>query len=674
MTTSVDIEKLREEIRYHEHQYYVLDAPQIADAEYDAMLLRLREFEAQHPELITPDSPTRRVGGGVLEGFAKVTHNSPMLSIRTETDTSDKPIVDFDQRVRSALGLKSDDRLLYDAEVKYDGLAVSLWYQDGVLVRAATRGDGVVGEDVTANVRVISEIPLKLHEGYLDIPHFLEVRGEVYMKLALFNALNEKRKEAGQPLFVNPRNAAAGSLRQLNPAVVKERKLSFFAYSITTIEPSTLSQVIDTQSRALVTLAGYGFPVFSFGKTTRADGLFDFYKEVEVLRSGLPFDIDGVVYKVNDLALQKKLGVAGREPRWAIAHKFPPQERCTKVLAIDVQVGRTGKLTPVAKVEPVFVGGVTVSSITLHNESEVLRKDVRVGDIAVVRRAGDVIPEIVSSGGLRHNERSVFKMPERCPVCDGKVIKEEGQADHRCSENLTCPAQLKQAILHFAQRKAMNIEGLGDSLVDKLVDMGWVKSISEIYLLSRTSLELLAGYGAKASAKLILAIEKSKKTTLARFLYALGIRHVGESTAKDLAAYFGSLQPIMKASVEELQQVPDVGKVVATSIYQFFNDERSLVAVGRLIASGVEWDESQPQLVEKPLAGQSVVITGTLPTLSREEMQEKLETAGARVSGSVSKNTSFLVAGENAGSKLDKARELNIRVVNEQEALQLIQG
>jgi DNA ligase (NAD+) len=670
---------LRELLHHHAHQYYVLDAPEIPDAEYDKLFRELQELEQQHPELRTPDSPTQRVGGAVLEGFAKVRHKVPMLSIRTETDIEATGAQNFDGRVRRELGLaETDPTIEYVAELKFDGLAISLRYEHGVLVQAATRGDGEVGEDVTQNIRTVGQIPLKLHGR--DIPPVLEVRGEVYMRRDDFERLNESQREkiAGgaknEKTFVNPRNAAAGAVRQLDPAIARQRPLSFFAYGWGEIQGGP---EFATHYEVLQALKRWGVPVSD--RTVIAQGAQDlvkYHQAVGAARDSLPFDIDGVVYKVNSLALQKQLGFVTREPRWAVAHKFPAQEQVTVVQDIAVYVGRTGKLTPVAHLRPVFVGGVTVTNATLHNEDEARRKDVRVGDTVIVRRAGDVIPEVVSVlPDKRVKDAPVFTMPRTCPVCGSAAVREEGEADYRCTGGLFCSAQRKHAILHFAQRRALDIEGLGEKLVDQMVDAGVIRVLPDLYRLGLQGLVALERMGEKSAQNLLAALEKSKATTLPRFLFGLGIRHVGESTARDLARHFGKLDAIMGASVEQLLEVPDVGPIVAESIHAFFQQPHNREVIEQLRACGVHWEESEPAVqAPKPLAGKTVVLTGTLPTLSRDEAKDLLEAAGAKVAGSVSKKTDYVVAGAEAGSKLDKARELGVAVLDEDGLRQLLAG
>jgi DNA ligase (NAD+) len=663
------VDALREVLHHHAHRYYVLDEPEIPDAEYDALFRELQALEENHPELLTPDSPTQRVGGRVLEGFAKVRHVVPMLSIRTETDIEASGARNFDARVRRELGLaEGEPPVEYVAELKFDGLAINLRYERGVLVQAATRGDGEIGEDVTQNIRTIGQIPLRLPQ---DAPPVLEVRGEVYMRRDDFEKLNELQREKiargakNEKTFVNPRNAAAGAVRQLDPAIARQRPLSFYAYGWGEIQGGPEFQ---THHELLQALKDWGLPVSGRVKVAQgADDLVAYHQEVGAVRDQLPFDIDGVVYKVNSLALQKRLGFVTREPRWAVAHKFPAQEQTTTVESIDVQVGRTGKLTPVAKLAPVFVGGVTVTNATLHNEDEARRKDVRVGDTVIVRRAGDVIPEVVAVvPDKRQGHPPQFTMPRTCPVCGSEAVREEGEADYRCTGGLFCGAQRKQAILHFAQRRAMDVEGLGEKLVDQLVDSHVIRTLPDLYRLGLANLVALERMGEKSAQNLLAGLEKSKATTLPRFLYALGIRHVGEATAKDLARHFGKLDAILEATQEQLLEVPDVGPIVAESLHTFLQQPHNREVIEQLRACGVHWEEGEPAAqAPKPLAGKTVVLTGTLPTLSRDEAKEMLEAAGAKVAGSVSKKTDYVIAGAEAGSKLDKARELGVAVLDE---------
>jgi DNA ligase (NAD+) len=656
--------ELRALLQHHAHRYYVLDAPEIADAEYDRLFQELQAIEEAHPELRTPDSPTQRILGKVLDGFTPVRHAVPMLSIRTETDTTAGGAEAFDARVRRELALPADAPPVdYACELKFDGLAINLRYERGVLVQAATRGDGETGEDVTQNIRTIGAIPLRLLGCEAAV---IEVRGEVYLRRDDFEALNQRQREQGEKTFVNPRNAAAGAVRQLDPAIAAQRPLSFFAYGLGDVQgwplPATHSGLLDA-------LATIGLPVSAERSVVKgARGLVDFHQRIAALRDALPFDIDGVVYKVDSRALQQQLGFVSREPRWAVAHKYPAQEQQTRLNAIEVQVGRTGKLTPVAKLEPVFVGGTTVSNATLHNLFELRRKGVRIGDTVIVRRAGDVIPEVVGRvPALRPAYVPNFRMPRQCPVCGSAVVREKGGIDHRCSGGLYCPAQRKQAILHFAGRRAMDIEGLGDKLVDQLVEGGVIRTLPELYTLGVGSLAALDRMADKSAAKLVAALEQSKTTTLARFLYALGIRHVGETTAKDLARHFGAIDRLMDASVGQLLEVADVGPVVAQAIHTFFAQPHNREVVERLRAAGITWPEhdGDADRTPKPLAGQTFVLTGALPTLAREEAKALIEAGGGKVTSSVSKKTHYVVAGDEAGSKLDKARSLGVAVIDE---------
>jgi DNA ligase (NAD+) len=666
---------LRRELARYDHAYYVLDAPEVPDAEYDRLFRELQALESEYPELATPDSPTLRVGGKPLDAFVPVRHAVPMLSIRTETDTGATGATAFDARVRRELGLtEADPPLRYSAELKFDGLAVSLRYESGVLVRAATRGDGETGEDVTQNVRTIGEIPLRL--AHLSVP-VLEVRGEVYMRRDRFDALNARQREAGEKTFVNPRNAAAGAVRQLDPTIAARRPLSFFAYGLGEVVgweiPSTHSGVLDA-------LAAQGLPVSADrAVVSGGDALAAFHREVGVRRDALPFDIDGVVYKVDDLALQQRLGFVTREPRWAVAHKYPAQEQLTIVRDIEIQVGRTGKLTPVAKLEPVFVGGTTVSNATLHNEDETRRKDVRVGDTVIVRRAGDVIPEVARvvierrppDAGPPFDMHSV--LGGCCPVCQSAIVREEGEVDWRCSGGLYCPAQRKQALLHFASRRAMDIEGLGDKVVDQLVDQSLVRTPADLYGLTPVTLVALDRMGEKSAGNLVDAIAKSRHTTLPRFLFSLGIRHVGEATARDLARHFGDLAPILAATPEELLLVPDVGPIVARSIALFFAQPHNREVIDGLRGAGVEWPLlARTPREAQPFAGLTFVLTGTLPDLAREDAKARIEALGGKVAGSVSAKTSYVVAGADPGSKLEKAQTLGVKVLDQDALLTMI--
>ena len=668
---------LRQEIERHNHAYYVLDAPTIPDAEYDRLFQALQALEAAHPELATPDSPTRRVGGQALDGFDKVHHVIPMLSIRTETDTTASGARAFDMLVQKKLEQlyrtgKLDAAsialpITYHAELKFDGLAISLRYEQGVLIQAATRGDGETGEDVTQNVRTIHSVPLRLTGA---VPAVLEVRGEVYMRRIDFERYNETQRAAGKPMLVNPRNGAAGSIRQLDPRLCAQRPLSFFAYGLGAVQGWADAPL--THSATLDALAGFGLPVCEVRALCHgAEDLIAFHDAVEARRNQLGFDIDGVVYKVDSLHLQAALGFASREPNWAVAHKYPAQEALTEIEAIEVQVGRTGALTPVARLAPVFVGGVTVTNATLHNQDEIDRKDVRVGDTVIVRRAGDVIPEVVSVVFDRRRQPapprfSILGSYPVCPECGSHVVRLDDEAAVRCTGGLYCPAQRKQALLHFASRRAMDIEGLGDKLVDQLVERGLVHSPADLYALDQTTLAGLERMAEKSATNLVSAIRASKTTTLARFIFALGIRNVGETTAKDLARHFGSLDALIAAQEDTLLAVRDVGPVVAESIRQFFAEPHNLDVVRRLREAGVGWPETSGDAKpEGTLAGKTLVLTGTLPTLTRDIARDMIEAAGGKVVGSVSKQADYLVAGEAAGSKLEKAQALGVTILDE---------
>ena len=658
---------LRAEIERLDHHYYVLDAQLVPDAEYDRLFRELQSLEQRHPELRLPDSPTQRVGGRVAEAFAPVRHALPMLSIRTETDTGPSGAIAFDARVRRELGLaESDPPVEYAAELKFDGLAINLRYEAGVLVCAATRGDGESGEDVTENVRTVGQIPLRLRTA--SPPEVLEVRGEIYMKRADFARFNARALAAGEKTLVNPRNGAAGSIRQLDSRIAASRPLSFFAYGLGEVRGWTIPA---THAGVLDALSAFGLPVCDVrAVVSGAQALADFHSAVSERRASLPFDIDGVVYKVNRRDLQKQLGFVSREPRWAVAHKYPAEEAVTRLLDIEVQVGRTGALTPVARLEPVFVGGVTVTNATLHNQDEIDRKDVRVGDAVIVRRAGDVIPEVVGPVRDRRTEDLPrFNLLERfpiCPVCGSHVVRGEDEAVARCTGGLYCPAQRKQALLHFASRRAMDIEGLGDKLVEQLVDAGIVRTPADLFKLGLMALAGLERMGEKSATNLLAAIDRSRHTTLARFVFALGIRNVGETTAKDLARHFGSLDRILDADTAALTMVPDIGPVVARCIAEFCAEPHNRQVIDDLRAAGVHWAEGAPQQsVAGRLAGRVIVLTGTLPTLAREEAKALIEAAGGKVSGSVSKKTDYVVAGAEAGSKLEKAQALGVPVVDE---------
>ncbi|MCL4471660.1 MAG: NAD-dependent DNA ligase LigA [Sulfuricella sp.] len=657
---------LREEIERHNYLYYVLDAPAIPDAEYDRLFRELERLEAEFPQLATPDSPTQRIGAAPLSGFSQLTHRVPMLSLNNAF--AEEEVAAFDRRVREGLVVAEVD---YAVEPKFDGLAISLVYENGVLVQGATRGDGYTGEDVTANLRTIKAIPLRLHAA--QPPRLLEVRGEVLILKADFDRLNRQQREKGEKEFANPRNAAAGSLRQLDPRITATRPLTFFAYGLGSAEGVILPR---TQSAVMDYLETLRVPVCRERKVVRGHaGLLDYYRTIGARRDSLPYDIDGVVYKVNDLGWQERLGFVARAPRFAVAHKFPAQEAMTELLGIEVQVGRTGALTPVARLKPVFVGGATVTNATLHNEDEIRRKDVRIGDTVVVRRAGDVIPEVVAVVGERRPAAArEFIMPATCPVCGSRVVRLPDEAAARCSGGLFCPAQRKQAILHFASRRALDIEGMGDKLVDQLVDKELVHTPADIYRLGMNALANLDRMAEKSAGNLLSAIEASKKTTLARFVYALGIRNVGEATAKELARHFGGLDPLMAANEEALQQVPDIGPVVAQSIAQFFGEPHNREVIAQLIAAGVHWNEGAGVAAStSAISGKTFVLTGTLPTLTRDEAKEKIEALGGKVSGSVSGKTGYVVAGADPGSKLAKAQELGVTILDESGLMELLE-
>ena len=663
---------LRREIELANFNYYVKDSPSIPDAEYDRLFRELQALEAQHPALATADSPTQRVGGAVRSDLPKVGHAVPMLSIRTQTDSQSSGATTFDSRIRRELKLSPEaPPVEYNAELKYDGIAISLRYEKGILARAATRGDGQVGEDVTPNVKTIRSVPLRLKSG--RPPAVLEVRGEIFMRRADFDKLNDRQRAAADKVFVNPRNAAAGFVRQLDSRITANRPLTCYAYGLGEIEGWKLPP---TQSAILDALRDLGLPVSDERAVARgAEGLLAFHVRIASLRDKLPFDIDGVIYKVNDIELQNRLGFVSREPRWAVAHKFPAQEEQTQVLGIEVQVGRTGKLTPVGKLAPVFVGGVTVSNVTLHNEDFIKSLDLRIGDTVIVRRAGDVIPQIVAvRAELRPKGAASFSMPKRCPVCDSAVVQDEGEKDHRCSAGLYCAAQRKQALLHFAGRRAIDIEGLGEKLVDQLVDAGLVKTPADLYRLDLPTLSNLERMAEKSATNVLEAIEKSKKTTLSRFIFALGIRNVGETTARDLARHFGKLDSLMRADETQLQEAPDVGPVVAQSVTHFFAEHHNREIIAQMRTAGVRWPETAiERAAAPPLAAKTFVLTGTLPNLTREEAKERIEAQGGKVAGSVSKKTDYVVAGVDPGSKLEKARELGVAVLDERGLLELLE-
>ncbi len=674
-------EYLRVQLRHHNQLYYEQDAPEVTDAEYDKLFQELQALETDYPALAIPDSPTRRVGGKPVAAFAQARHSVPMLSIQTETDNTAAGAFTFDTRVRKELGLAaSDPPVEYSAELKFDGLAVSLRYENGLLTRASTRGDGEVGEDVTANIRTMQQIPKRLNTA--NPPPVLEIRGEVYLALKDFESMNQRQQTRQEKLYVNPRNAAAGSLRQLDPSITAERPLSFFAYGLgeISLEKAQGWQLPATHSGLLDELQALGLPVCAERIVSQgAQELADFHDRVAQQRSQLPFDIDGVVYKVNSLALQRELGFRTREPRWAVAHKYPPQEALTQIESIAVQVGRTGTLTPVARLKPVFVGGVLVSNATLHNQDEIDRKDVRVGDTVVVRRAGDVIPEVVRTIAEQRPANTVkFDLMAQfpvCPECGSHVVREEGEAAARCSGGLFCPAQRKQALLHFASRRAMDIEGLGEKLVDQLVDGGFVQTLADLYDADKVNVAMLTGLDrmAEKSAQNIMdALQNSHGQPLARFIYALGIRNIGEATAKDLARVFGRLEALQHADLETLQNIRDVGPIVADSIIQFFCEPHNTEVVQRLYQAVKPLEHAGTQEAAGKLKGMTLVLTGALPNLTRDEAQARIEAEGGKVSSSVSKKTSYVVAGSDAGSKLERANELGITVLDEAGLLSLL--
>jgi DNA ligase (NAD+) len=655
------IVELREQIERHDYRYYVLDDPEISDARYDALLAELRELEAAHPELVAPDSPTQRVGGAPSAAFGEVVHAVPMLSL--DNAFTEQDVLDFDRRVRERLDVEAVE---YSAEPKIDGLAISLRYEHGQLVQAATRGDGTRGEDVTANVRAIRSVPLALRGR--QRPPLLEVRGEVYMTRRSFEQLNRRAAERDEKTFVNPRNAAAGSLRQLDPGVTASRSLDLFCYGVGATDGWTVPRRHGEVLGALRELGLRTCPQIEVVEGVR--GALDYYARMGRRRDSLGYDIDGVVYKVDRLDWQRDLGFVARAPRWAVAHKFPAQEETTVVRDVEFQVGRTGALTPVARLEPVFVGGVTVSNVTLHNMDELARKDVRIGDTVVVRRAGDVIPEVVRVvTESRPREAREVVLPRRCPVCGSHVTRTEGEAVARCSGGLVCSAQRREALRHFASRRAMDIEGLGDKLVEQLVDTGRVGTPADLYSLTADELAGLERMGPKSAANLVEALERSKHTTLPRFLFALGIRDVGESTALALATHFGRLESLESATLEEIQLVRDVGPIVAAHVRDFFDEVRNRKVIDALRRHGVRWPDAEPAVAagEGALSGETVVITGTLATMTRDEARDAARAAGATVTDSVSRKTTLLVVGAEAGSKLRKAQELGVAIVDEDE-------
>ncbi|MBX9496163.1 NAD-dependent DNA ligase LigA [Yersinia enterocolitica] len=661
------INQLRTSLRHHEHLYHVLDAPEIPDAEYDRLMQQLRELEAQHPELITNDSPTQRVGAAPLDAFEQVKHEVPMLSLDNVFD--EESYLAFDKRVHDRL--KRADPLTFCCELKLDGLAVSLLYEDGELVRAATRGDGTTGENITANVRTIRAIPLRLQGDKL--PRRVEVRGEVFMPLAGFEQLNDEARRKGGKVFANPRNAAAGSLRQLDPRITAKRPLTFFCYGVGLLEGGELPR---SHIQRLMQFKAWGLPVSERVKLcTGSEQVIAFYRQVEQDRGGLGFDIDGVVIKVDSLDLQEQLGFVARAPRWATAFKFPAQEQITQVREVEFQVGRTGAITPVARLEPVQVAGVIVSNATLHNADEIERLGLRIGDTVIVRRAGDVIPQVVGVVmDQRPQDAKEITFPEHCPVCGSDIERVEGEAVARCTGGLFCAAQRKEALKHFVSRRALDVDGMGDKIIEQLVEKQYVENPADLFTLTAGKLTGLDRMGPKSAQNLIVALEKAKQTTFARFLYALGIREVGEATAANLAAHFRNLENLRAADIEALKSVPDVGEVVARHVVNFLGEEHNQKVIEAL-EKVITWPEPQQIIAEEidsPFAGKTVVLTGSLTILSRDEAKDRLAALGAKVSGSVSKKTDLVIAGEAAGSKLAKAQELGITVIDEAEMIRLL--
>ncbi|MGA3083748.1 MAG: NAD-dependent DNA ligase LigA [Thermodesulfobacteriota bacterium] len=658
------IQELRTQLHYHNYRYYVLDDPEISDAQYDRLLRELEDLETRHPEWITPDSPTQRVGAKPADKFQAVAHSIPMLSL--ENGFNHDEVLEFDRRIKRFL--KNDQEIEYTAEPKMDGLAIELIYEKGILIQSSTRGDGIMGEEITQNVRTIHAIPLRLLDTKVPPPDRLEVRGEVYIKIKDFKEYNRKREDAGEAPFANPRNAAAGSLRQLDPKITAQRPLHFFAYGLGLVNGQTFS----SQWEVLQTLPNWGLPVNSHIR--RCSGIkecLEFCEEMGTQRHNLPYEIDGVVLKVNPFALQEQLGIKSRSPRWALAFKFQPSQETTQILTIEVQVGRTGTLTPVAHLKPVIVGGVEVSRATLHNQDEVERKDIRIGDTVVIQRAGEVIPEVVKVvTSMRRGHEKPFVIPEKCPVCESPVVRLPGEATHRCS-NPNCPAQLKESIRHFASKGAMDIEGLGEKMIDQLVDKKLVRDYGDLFYLSRDTLISLERLADKSTNNLIQALENSKQTQLNRFIYALGIRHVGEHLSRLLAGHFGSLKAFMEISEDELTAIREVGPQVARSIRTFFDNPRNIEVIEKILAAGVDIEEKKP-LRNRPLAGKTFVLTGRLEGMTRGQAKERIEALGGRTASQISGKVDFLVAGEDPGSKLDKARELKVPALTEKEFVQML--
>ncbi|MCK4870696.1 MAG: NAD-dependent DNA ligase LigA [Gammaproteobacteria bacterium] len=661
----VHVEKLKAKLREYNYRYYVLESPSVSDAEYDRILCELQNLENKYPELIAADSPTQRVGAEPLKAFQEVQHKVPMLSLQNAFNEDE--LIAFDKRVMERLDLV--DEAQYVCEPKFDGVSISLRYEQGVLVQAATRGDGAVGEDITQNAKTIAAIPLHLRGD--NIPEVVEVRGEVYIPLAGFEKYNIEAAKRGEKVFVNPRNAASGSLRQLDSKITAERPLNIFCYAVGELVGIDLPE---SHYEILQLLIHWGMRVNPDIKVvTGITECTQYYNEMMIKRNSLPYEIDGVVYKVNNLAQQQELGFVSRAPRWAVAHKFPAQEEYTKVLAVEFQVGRTGALTPVARLEPVFVGGATISNATLHNIDEVQRKDVRVGDTVVIRRAGDVIPEVVSAVVEQRPEGTrPVELPKKCPVCGSDVVRGEDAAVARCSGGLYCNAQRKESIKHFASKTAMDIDGLGDKIVEQLVDEKIIEHVPDLYKLELSAIANLERMGEKSAQNLLVAIEESKNTTLPKFLYALGIREIGIATAKNLAQYYGELEKIIAANIEELQEVPDVGPVVALYLAAFFRQQHNLEMIDKLRQSGVHWPAIKVQSKDLPLSGKTFVLTGTLTQMTREEAKEKLEAQGAKITSSVSKNTSYVVVGSDPGSKYDKAQKLGVEILSEDDLIELL--
>ena len=659
--------ELRSLLNRANREYYILDEPTLLDSEYDQLFRDLIKIEQEYPELCTEDSPTQRVGSDILESFPSVAHTSPMRSLSNAIDASE--IKQFDKRTRDSLKI-SEAEVTYFAEPKFDGLAISLRYVDGVLMQAATRGDGNTGEQVTENIRTVRTIPLVLPQ---NTPNIVEVRGEVVMMKRDFDNLNKRQAEAGEKIFANPRNAAAGSLRQLDSKITATRKLSFFAYGLE--YDAELSESFKSQLDIANTLKEYGFTTSSLSGVVKGlDGIQDFFDHIGAVRSDLDYEIDGVVYKVNALEDQRKLGYVARAPRYAIAYKFPPQEEVTQLLDIEVQVGRTGAITPVARLEPVRVGGVVVTNATLHNQDEIARKEIKIGDYVVVRRAGDVIPEVVRPMLDRRESVREFTMPNSCPECGGDIVKELGESVHRCIAGMKCRAQRAQSIWHFCSRKAMNIDGIGEKLIDQLVESKFVESFVDLYRLEAEKLSTLERMGKKSANNICEAISRSRETTLSRFIYSLGIRNVGEQTAKELTKYFETYERLVVASEEDLVSVPDIGPIVARSIREYFDDPDHIDTIKNLIEMGVTWGNERTGQKSKALAEKNFVLTGTFKNFSRDEVRDEIESRGGKVIGAVSKNIDYLVLGEKPGSKLKKATDLGVKTVDESMFIRLLES